>query len=508
MNRKFTISSFLLIFIFLQSISSYSKILTAGPGKEYSNISSALDSASAGDTIEVHGVISADGMIGNGIVIYKSISIIGVDYNSSIIEANSSFQNSDRRVISVLSEINVTIKNICLRNGKAIGNGGAIENLGNLVLFGCLIENNSGKYGGGIRNGLGAMLIMHQCIVRNNECSKRGGGINHIGSLLSINDIIIEKNTAVEEGGGVQIENANASILNATISGNLLKSINKSNGAGIFIGNYKGNQTYNITNTTISGNTHTTNGFDSFCGGGIGIINIGGQINMLLTNCTIADNNAYCGKGLQIYSYENNAVIDVKMVNTIISNGLSGNYFEFTSNGGKINIQRTYSILSDLSIPIGGGGNVNGIDPELDALAYNGGFGFTHALKSTSPAIDAGTSINTPAFDQRGALRSGKTDIGAFEYNGIFDVLKENDDLQIKIFPNPCQSFLNVSLYNLQSQASFSLFDLSGKLILQGKLTDHQNQLVIDKISDGFYVLKIMTEDGQLLKTEKIIIKK
>src|SRR5204863_82533 len=38
---------------------------------------------------------------------------------------------------------------------------------------------------------------------------------------------------------------------------------------------------------------------------------------------------------------------------------------------------------------------------------------------ANSPAIDAGNDANAPPRDQRGYLRNGTSDIGAFEFNGI-----------------------------------------------------------------------------------------
>jgi hypothetical protein len=66
------------------------------------------------------------------------------------------------------------------------------------------------------------------------------------------------------------------------------------------------------------------------------------------------------------------------------------------------------------------GGNACGTpgytgDAIVGPLADNGGDTFTHALLDSSPAIDAGTDAGCPATDQRGRLRLGICDIGAFE---------------------------------------------------------------------------------------------
>lgn len=61
------------------------------------------------------------------------------------------------------------------------------------------------------------------------------------------------------------------------------------------------------------------------------------------------------------------------------------------------------------------------INPLLDVLKNNGGATDTHALGSGS---NAGDNSLAPPTDQRGYLRSGLSDIGAFEFNGTVPVLK------------------------------------------------------------------------------------
>ena len=66
------------------------------------------------------------------------------------------------------------------------------------------------------------------------------------------------------------------------------------------------------------------------------------------------------------------------------------------------------------------------INPQLGPLQDTGGPTFTHALLSTSPAIDAGGNTGAPATDQRGFPRivdgngdgTATIDIGAFELSG------------------------------------------------------------------------------------------
>ena len=53
----------------------------------------------------------------------------------------------------------------------------------------------------------------------------------------------------------------------------------------------------------------------------------------------------------------------------------------------------------------------------LAPLGFYGGVTQTHALLTTSPAINAGNTATSPVADQRGAARVGTADMGAFELN-------------------------------------------------------------------------------------------
>ena len=73
------------------------------------------------------------------------------------------------------------------------------------------------------------------------------------------------------------------------------------------------------------------------------------------------------------------------------------------------------NVSSDLTCGLGRAGDRAGVDPQLGPLTNNGGPTDTMALKTGSPAIDAGADCNTT--DQRGVTRAQGTtcDAGAFE---------------------------------------------------------------------------------------------
>ena len=482
--RKLMILNFLISPLCLSAT-----VYEAGIGKDYTLIPDAIAAAKDGDTIAVFGTITANGQVVNGIVVNKSLTFIGQGPDSAIIEAAAlPPPAANRRVLSILAGVQVIIKDITIRYGNTELNGGAIENLGDLSLINCRIVDNTAMLGGGIRNNMNAVLYIENCLISNNYASLRGGGINHLGSNLSINNTCIESNSAREQGGGIQIENASSYITNTLISDNqLFPDTISSNGAGIFIGNSTGANASILINVTISGNTGTP---QYSCGGGVGMMSNAGTSTLSMINCTIADNYVSCGQGIQTYTYNSGTQNIIKLTNCIISNGLSDNYFAFQS-GGSNKVIRNYTLLRDATISADGSGNTNLVDPQIEALADNGGPTYTHALKSGSPAIDAGTSTGTLPGDQRGASRTGKVDIGAFEYGGVISIT-DLTATSVQIYPNPVSHSLFIN-NNSNELLHITLMDINARTIHSEETNLPLYVLDMSALPEGMYMLLIQS---------------
>jgi len=78
----------------------------------------------------------------------------------------------------------------------------------------------------------------------------------------------------------------------------------------------------------------------------------------------------------------------------------------------------------------------------------------------------------------------------------------EDDTLanELSIYPNPASKFLNISAPGLNIQA-LEMFDLLGKMVLT---TDKTDQIRVDKLPAGVYLLKVYAERGEL--TKKVIV--
>ncbi|HET6975060.1 MAG TPA: Ig-like domain-containing protein [Pyrinomonadaceae bacterium] len=224
------------------------------------------------------------------------------------------------------------------------------------------------------------------------------------GKTVSIIGLTISGGNAAN-GGGILNDGA-LTVVNSTISGNSATS----DGAGI--GNTATATSMTLINTTISGNT--ANGF----GGGVDVL--GGAatiINATITN-NHGDNDNTAGGGAGGLRNQGGTVT---MHNTIVAGNFSG-----SGTGTRNDIEGALQAASSNNL-IGDGTNMTGItdgvngnqvgssgspiNPQLGSLADNGGLTQTHALLSTSTAIEAGSNANLPVdtFDLDGDANTAET---------------------------------------------------------------------------------------------------
>ncbi|MGH8103834.1 MAG: choice-of-anchor Q domain-containing protein, partial [bacterium] len=306
------------------------------------------------------------------------------------------------RAFEIRGSIPVAISGVAIQNGSIRSNGGGIRNdSGNLTITNSTISNNdagTSAFGGGVYISSGVVNISGST-VRDNRAEDGGGMFGEAGSISIANSTISGNRSVGGGGGGIYNGGGNLTITNTTISGN------SANGPG---GGILTRGPTTILNSTISGNSST--GAGSFIGGGIYVI--GGTTTVV--HSTIANNAAVVsGGGIEVVA---GATLNLK--NSIVANSTSAS----NCNGAITSQGRNLS--SDTSCNLSGTGDLNATDPNLGALANNGGPTQTHALNTGSPAIDAvptasctNASGQPLATDQRGQARpfGPACDIGAFE---------------------------------------------------------------------------------------------
>lgn len=283
-------------------------------------------------------------------IIGKSLTIQSIDDNAFTIDMAGQFC----RAFNITTNASVTISDAIIRNANPIDSfgGGAIYlansalHLENTNLF----NNSSEFYGGGIYVEDNSVLSMQNCLIDSNKAktdslsNQMGGGVCLKNSSFYAIDTMIVNNEAGRYGGGLYTtQNGECILENCTISNNLanrdggglyifalshqnfLFSAEKltvgfneaDKGGGMLIG---GNVTYNIDKSEINANNANT------LGGGI-YSGATGTVN----ECTITSNQVSGGDGGGIYVLGDQITITNS---TVVNNQATGNggglYLDFT----------------------------------------------------------------------------------------------------------------------------------------------------------------------------------
>jgi len=235
-----------------------------------------------------------------------------------------------------------------------------------------------------------------------------GAGFDHLAAGLTIQSSTIRDNDASGVGGGlaVQYSLGDFQIIDSTISGNEVVPGEVTRGGGIYF--YAPAANLVVENSTISGNSAA----DPGDGGGLWVYAATADIR----HTTISGNTAGA-EGGGIYAYSG----VVALSNSIVANDTATPPGDLAGFG---TFDVSFSLVED-----SGGANINdvtpadnifGVDPQLGALANNGGPTETHKPALTSPAVGAGDPAFAPppANDQRGLPRevpNGELDMGSVE---------------------------------------------------------------------------------------------
>ncbi|MGJ8683374.1 MAG: T9SS type A sorting domain-containing protein [Nonlabens sp.] len=90
------------------------------------------------------------------------------------------------------------------------------------------------------------------------------------------------------------------------------------------------------------------------------------------------------------------------------------------------------------------------------------------------------------------------TEVTEFGINSTASV--DDAAISVEIYPNPSKGLYNVTL---QEKASYSIYDLSGKLVQEGNLNAASNLVNLSQVANGLYLINIETATGAI--TQKLI---
>lgn len=233
-------------------------------------------------------------------------------------------------------------------------------------------------------------------------------------------------------GAGVSSRFASLDIINSTISSNTGQSgagadggDGSDNGAGsVGDGGFGGDGGSAIgggvfADAGYGGSFNTTIAFNSVTGASAGTGGSGG------TNGDAGQAGAGHGGGVGTVS--TNLPTEYELYSTIVGNNTASDIGQDLFGSFFIDFSLIETDNSDTAYSFSGANNLFNLDPQLDALANNGGTTKTHALLATSPAIDTGDNTLGLSVDQRGETREldgnqdgvVRIDIGAYEFRFV-----------------------------------------------------------------------------------------
>jgi hypothetical protein len=363
---------------------------------------------------------SGAGVLGAGDGAWQAVSLVVVGCTFEDNTAVDVHQDGGGGAIYVLGGDSLVIVDSVF-DSNAGSNGGAVYSLGarEVLISGSLFNNNTATgFGANPGNGGnagalgvdGAERTVDVCgtVFSNNTCNAHGCGYFSVAyDEVSRNDFescafIGNRNpTDDHHTGAMYLQGSPFALTGCTFDGNEADGI-----GGLFIGP---DATGELVNCTFAGNVART--------GLGGAMAISTDEPVAITHGTVTDNHApgefaFAG-GIAVFG----GSADLTITNTLIADNTGGNVWNpwninFTATDGGGNLQwpptRPNGQAETPATP-----GVTWADPELEAIADNGGPVSTAAPDDTSPAYGAavGTAI---AVDARGRKRVAPTDSGAF----------------------------------------------------------------------------------------------
>ncbi len=327
----------------------------------------------------------------------------------------------------------------------AYGDGGAIYAGGLVQVSGSSFDTNaSSNANGGAIYATGATTANTSSFDGNHaDTAGAAGGAIYAGDAATVTSSSLTDNAAGGYGGAVYSGANTVTITSSTFDGN--ESLYTAGGAVFAYG------TVNVTGSTLTNNTAVD------AGGALLVLE-----NVSATNSTFVGNTSTTSVGGAIAAtLAVNALYSTFVGNTSNTAGdaVYSNGDTITTEGSVFYTSGSSSLCNTDGTPVSNGYNFDydgscthswagtgdlgsGADPQLGALADNGGPTLTMLPATTSPLIDVVPSGScSVSEDQRGMPRNSFSvtgtgcDIGAVEYNAPleFDITTDADPIHISV---------------------------------------------------------------------------
>ena len=402
----------------------------------------------------------------------------------------------------------LTLEYVDLINNEAVVAGALYTDNSDLDNYdGNFIGNTSRAGGGAMVCHNSGLIVVDDTRFENNTANGSGGSVALLEAITArftrckFYDNSSQSGLYLADGGAVMVTpyDNTVSFVNCDISGNT---------AGDFGGGLYATSDARIINCLFHNNRANT---DTVNPGGGGAICFSLDVHLLL-NCTFAGN--FGGEGSTLLCEDT----QLSMLNSIIwDDTLNAEAKIYLSN-----IEDQTELFVDHCNVEGGQGAVRG-DPgfllewkesnfSADPLFEEPGVYF--ALSNESPCIDTGRSdtlqVLIPSKDINGDPRiyREKIDLGCYENQFPFSVSENFADQGAAVFPNPARDHVTIEMKGAAaSQALYSLYDISGRLVVTGEKALSPDKTLFLRLPDlppGLYFIHLWS--GSRTYSHKIII--
>jgi parallel beta-helix repeat protein len=261
---------------------------------QYATIQAAINSAIAGDTVQVAAGTYREALSWVG----KDLTLQGAGAGRSIIDPSAANGGPGGGCLSTQNLTSASlIEGFTLQNGIGdVYGGGMYNSSSSPAVTNCAFSGNSahgpvgpwdvdGGSGGGMYNNPSSSPVVTSCIFSGNAAVYGGGMYNSSSSSPEVTNCTFSGNAASSIGGGMYNSTSSPAVTNCTFSGNAASYA----GGGMYNASSSGPE---VTNCTFSGNAASySGGFGSRGGYGGGMYN--STSSPAVTNCTFSGNAAY-----------------------------------------------------------------------------------------------------------------------------------------------------------------------------------------------------------------------
>lgn len=180
------------------------------------------------------------------------------------------------------------------------------------------------------------------------------------------------------------------------------------------------------------------------------------------------------------------------------SDDFSGNVITISDDGGIIVISSTNNDgngvdSGSVRVFINDNGIWNQLGQDIDGESTNDRFGQSVAISDNGTKVAIGTGFNDGNGMDSGHVR-------VYDMSALLST-EENKFLDLKIYPNPAKTFVNVDLVNMELLKNINVYNSIGQLILSTK----KSNVNISELDSGIYYIEIIDKNNNRVNSKLII---